>query len=333
MIRRANGTGSIYKRKGNLRKPWVARITLSWDEDDKRISETLGHYAERAEAEQVLRDYFEGYLNDMSDIILKDLYTEWSETKFKHISHSTIDNYKAAWLHIKKLGHLRFRDIRVPHWQEIIDSLSMSRSSLHKIKTLAVSLSDYALQNDIVRTNYAKFIKLPKWTKKEKNIFTDAEIKKMFKCDYEWIDTVLIMIYTGLRIGELVALTKFQIDLDNKTLTTGSKTDAGDRVVPIHDKIFPFIKERYKGSHLLEEKDKPMTTNRYRQYYYVALEQAGVERKTPHACRHTFASILARKNVDTLSIQKLMGHTDYALTANVYSHPQIKQLRKAISRI
>ena len=57
------------------------------------------------------------------------------------------------------------------------------------------------------------------------------------------------------------------------------------------------------------------------------------EEITPHTCRHTFASKLAIAGVDTLHIQKLIGHADYALTANTYSHLDVKELEKAVAKM
>jgi integrase len=214
----------------------------------------------------------------------------------------------------------------------------MSRSSLHKIKTLAVMLNSYAVQHDITQKNYASFIKLPKWVKSEKEAFTDVEIKKLFDSvgSEKWADTILIMIHTGMRINELLSLTKFQIDLTNNVIKTGSKTDAGNRVIPIHAKIKPLIVTRYEEAedYLFSNQRKRIDPNNYRRHlYYPTLERLGIRRLTPHSCRHTFASLLARAKVQTVNIQKLLGHTDYSLTANVYTHPDVLELQTAINQI
>jgi integrase len=216
----------------------------------------------------------------------------------------------------------------------------MSRSTLHKIKIVASMMYDYAMQNDIVTKNYAEFLRIPKISKEEKEIFSDIEIKKITDSSgvIEWVDTIMILIYTGLRISELLELTKFSIDLENKIITGGIKTDSGkNRTIPIHTKIYKYIKKWYDigGDYLICNADKKgISSRKYREEYYMpALEGIGVRKLNPHSCRHTFASMLAKAGADTIAIQKIMGHSDYALTANVYTHTDYQELIKAMNLI
>ena len=79
---------------------------------------------------------------------------------------------------------------------------------------------------------------------------------------------------------------------------------------------------------LINNEGLKMTVDNYRRrYYYKILEQAGIRKLTPHSTRHTFASLMARAGVDTLSIQKIIGHSDYATTANIYTHININELK------
>lgn len=59
----------------------------------------------------------------------------------------------------------------------------------------------------------------------------------------------------------------------------------------------------------------------------------GVERLTPHSCRHTCATLMAKTGVEPILIQKIMGHKKYSTTADVYTHPDIEELKKAISSV
>ncbi|MGI6679382.1 MAG: tyrosine-type recombinase/integrase [Dehalobacterium sp.] len=68
-------------------------------------------------------------------------------------------------------------------------------------------------------------------------------------------------------------------------------------------------------------------------YYYPALEALEIRRLTPHCCRHTFATLMAKAGVDTISIQKLIGHSKYSFTADTYTHTDIEELKKAIDKI
>ena len=201
-------------------------------------------------------------------------------------------------------------------------------------------LYSHALQNDIVNKNYAEFIALPKEIKEEREAFSGLDIKTMFDNANKipWVDTILIMIYSGMRISEMLELTKFNVDLKNEIIIGGSKTEAGrGRIIPIHPKIMPYIKKRYNKNGdtiICNEDGKRILAKYYREkHYYPALETLEIKKLTPHACRHTFASLAARAKVDPLYTQKMIGHADYAFTANRYTHPEIEELKKAIRQI
>jgi len=215
----------------------------------------------------------------------------------------------------------------------------MSRSSLEKVKIVASLIYKYAMENDIVNKNYADFLKLPKVDKEEKSIFTDLEIQKLEKAEkVEWVDTILILIYTGMRINEFLSLTKFSVDMDKQLITGGLKTEAGkNRVIPINPKILKHIQKWYNknGDRLICKEDGKEIKDKYyrEELYYPALEALGIRKLTPHSCRHTCASLLDKGGADTLSIQKLMGHAKYATTADMYTHVDLEKLRNAINKI
>ena len=91
-----------------------------------------------------------------------------------------------------------------------VNNLNCSVATKNITKGFLTTLYNYARELDVLEKNRAEFIQLPKETsKKEKNIFIILEIKNLWKNkDTIWVEYVLIMIYTGMRIGELVELKK-----------------------------------------------------------------------------------------------------------------------------
>ena len=88
------------------------------------------------------------------------------------------------------------------------------------------------------------------------------------------------------------------------------------------------------GSRLITRDGQAIRVDYYRKYlYYPTLDKAGVRRLTPHSTRHTFATLLSNAKVPTKDIQELIGHSDYATTANTYTHPDLEVLRNAIEKI
>lgn len=342
-FKRPNGYGTVYRLPGKRRRPWIARVTSGWNGDGRQIYQVLGYYDDEKEARTALEAHRINPIPPKASLTLGQLYEEWSEGKYQYIGKDTANNYKAAWKHMSKLKNVPVKELRTAHLQQAIDAChkaNMSRSTLEKIRIVSVSLFNYAIENDILAKNYADFIRLPKSEKVEKERFSDLDIKKLSDIApvNEWASTVLIMIYTGMRISEMLGLTKFNVDIDAGIITGGIKTDAGkNRVIPIHPKIIKYIKHwRDKNGQALicEDNGRGMSANRYRKaYYYLALDTAEVRRLTPHACRHTFASLMAAAGVDTLHIQRLIGHADYNTTANTYTHLEIDPLREAINKI
>jgi len=346
-MRLPNGYGSVHKLSGNRRKPWTAVVTLGYakveTEDgpkSKRETLTLGYYEKRADAFDALVTYNKKPIGYRLKMTLEDLYDEYKKI-YDTLNRSTSDGYKAAWKHLEPIKDMEVRDIRKTDIQDVIDALvekGMSHSSYSKVKVLAGILLDKAMEDDVVDKNYARFVDIPSGQKKTKEIFTDAHIKTLFKhSKNEWVQTILILIYTGMRIGELLTLTKFDVDLDQMVIVGGIKTDAGkNRTIPIHSKVQPFIRAWYdkKSDYLISRDGKKVSVDYYRKkIFYPTIEELGIVGVTPHATRHTFATLLNRAKVDTLSIQRIIGHSDYNTTANIYTQTDIKTLKKAIESI
>lgn len=150
------------------------------------------------------------------------------------------------------------------------------------------------------------------------------------------IDTVLILIYTGMRVGELLSLTKDNIYLRQKYLKiTKSKTKAGLRSIPIHEKILPLIINRmnkYDKFLICDETGNPYNYSKYRTLWNKIMQQINAKHST-HDCRHTCATLMDNAEVNFNAKRRILGHSDGDVTDTVYTHKNLKQLRKAINKI
>jgi integrase len=353
-MRRANNSGGVHKLPGNRRKPWQARITIGYDEYGKQLYKNIGYYATKAEAENAIALDRVMPVSEQANISLAALFEQWKKTRaYLDISYKTQESYDVAFRYMKRYEKTPFRDLRTPHFQDMIDvadAMGRSRSTMAKIRTLQGILSNYALSQDIIMKTYHEQVRLPKLTKKQQiPTFTDTEIQKLFKNDsLPLADAALILIYTGMRISELLTLTKFNVDIQNMLITGGIKTEAGtDRIIPIHPKIQKYIKARYESSmNYLIEYDKevgkrgekqikrvPYRKEYFRDVYYSTLDTLGIRRLSPHKARHTFFTMMSTKCKDKKAMALVGGHTDPNFSTKVYDQPDIERLRKAIESI
>ena len=126
---------------------------------------------------------------------------------------------------------------------------------------------EQAMEMDIISKDYSKFIKLPKHKAKiVRKIFTEEEISLLWDNikELRYADVILILIYTGMRVNELLKLPKSNVNLTKNIITGGSKTEAGkNRIIPIHPKILPLVIKR------MENKTEYLIPNKTEKNYYV----------------------------------------------------------------
>lgn len=348
-IKKANGMGSVYKLQGNRRKPWVACVTVSYQrkgEEAHQKRKIIGYYETQEMAEFSLWNYnknpvlFEE-IKQLGVITFETVYQEWSSTKYRNVSQTAINGYKAAYAKCESIKYMRIADLKTMHFQRIMDESTLSLASDLKLKSLMVLVCEYAVQNDIIQKNYAKYVIINKKedTPEIHKPFTEAEIEKLFDYDeLPFVDTILIMIYTGFRVGELFSIKHKDVDVQNMTICGGIKTEAGkNRVVPVHEKIQKYVLNYYlqNNEYLICDLDtgKKINYHSYRNLYFDnIMEMLGMEH-LPHDCRHTFATRLSNSGANGTSIKKLIGHSSYATTEKIYTHKDIAQLRRAISTL
>ena len=142
-----------------------------------------------------------------------------------------------------------------------------------------------------------------------------------------------MLIYTGMRIGELFALTLD--DYHGRYVVGGEKTEAGrNRVIPICPEgrgYFQYFAEQATGAQLLSGYAGQHTPNNFRRRdYYPLLNKLEITRKTPHATRHTYASRARKAGMPPEVLQKILGHADYHTTASIYVHTDVEELLRAV---
>lgn len=172
----------------------------------------------------------------------------------------------------------------------------------------------------------------------------------------KYYDGIYILFKTGLRISEFVGLTKKNLDFENsriivdhqlqrtrdmKYIIEDTKTESGERMVPMipevkeafqrilanrkNPKVEPMV-DGYSGFLFLDKNDRPMVALHWEKYFqhirekYNKIYRVQMPKVTPHVCRHTFCSNMAKSGMNPKTLQYIMGHSDISVTLNTYTH-------------
>lgn len=336
-MKNPNGYGSVFKLGGNRRRPYCARVTVGWTDEGKQQYKNIGYYEERSDALIALAQYNnDPYDLDNNNITFAEIYEKWSEEKFPKISQSNIRGYRTSFNKCSRLHDMKFKSIRKTHMQRIInENEHLSFQVRSKIKTLFIQLYKFAIENDIVEKNYAQFVEAGEMTTKLKRMpFSDDEIQQLWdNLDKPYVDSILIMVYTGMRVGELLQIKTADIDLEKRIMIGGIKTKASkNRTIPIHEKIVPLIDMAHEYL-IASPTGKKMSYNNYIQRQFTPLMEFLKMTHLPHDCRHTTATMLDNAKVDRILIKLILGHTSNDITERVYTHKTSEQLVEAINLI
>ncbi|MGL4865343.1 MAG: tyrosine-type recombinase/integrase [Cetobacterium sp.] len=335
-MKNSNGGGSISKLKGKRRKPWVVRFTTGYSSEGKQIRKSIGTFATKREAQEALYNYSKNPLL-YSKKTFKNILDLWWSAYTKRVTHkTTISTHIYRMRAFESLHDRIIADIRLFELQELFDGMTTSWSFKNGCKSVLNMIFDFALKNEFIDSNRVSFIEIGKKEKViDRRIFTKKEIETLWEnLGSKHCYIILILIYTGMRIGELLNLKNEDIDLHNSYLTIReSKTDAGIRIIPISAKIFNlFVGNMVKDQvyFVKGETTNQLSYSTFKPRFQKLLKSLNIESHTIHDTRHTFATLLNNANANQSAITKLIGHSDFYITENVYTHKDTEELRKAI---
>lgn len=345
-----NGSGSITQVKGNLHKPFRVVVTVGWKYDEKsekvkQVKKTLGYYQTRELAADALSNYRQNpYDIDASNITFKEIFEKWSNEHYQKISLSGIHGYNASFKLCKNIENMAFVDIRLSHLQGVVDDCGKNYPTMRKLKVLFNCLFDYAIKHDVCNKDYSEFVDINKFkdrnpNKYDRTIFDITEIEKLWKQvgSDQYIQIPLVLIYTGLRVGELLNLKKEDVHFEKRYFhVTQSKTEAGVRVVPIAEKIAPYFEywlSKNTEYVFTNKEGKKFTDKNFRDSYWQPIMDALNMKHLPHDCRHTCVTMLTEKEINDKIIRKIVGHKGLTITETTYTHLEIQTLTDAINKI
>lgn len=336
--RRPRGTGSVWKDARNKSRPFVAVAA-----DGTRI----GTFATSGEAVKALDDVNASKISpERQTYTLADVYDRWSELHYPKITVKAQQTYanayrKAAVLHDRRIAELKTED-----YQRVLSQMmaaGASRSLCEKERQLFSQLCQYAINQDIIHTNYSTALVLPEASAPKTRVLSADEVQAIRNTadDARLGETAriaLTLIYTGMRLNELLTARRENVHADEGYLIGGEKTEAGrDRVIPLHPDIMPYILQWLDGNdtpYLIPSKyGLPRDHNNVRKSFNSLMRKLGIEGVTPHTCRHTAATKFAAAGLPPEITKQILGHADITTTLNIYTHPDVQNLIENARRV
>lgn len=334
--RRTSGSGSISKLSGKRANPYLARLN----------GVTVGTYPTVRDAERALSRLVDADVTDKYNWTLKQVYEAWkpehaavleARAQTKGTGTTGMTSYETAYNGIPQLHDRVFRNIRKGELQKVLNDMreTLSVSSTEKTRQLFGQLYRWAMAEHIVTTNLAESLTIKPETKVPV-VFTADEIKKITKSDLPAAKIAVILMATGVRIGELFSV-RLE-DCHDAYFIGGSKTAAGvNRLVPVAPaglEAYRELRSKSRGPLLIDgySGNKEVSNFRSRDYYPM-LESLGIPKKSPHKLRHYYATAAVKAGVRPELLKEMIGHASYSTTIDIYTHQSEKDLLRAAKKI
>lgn len=324
--KRGNGQGSVYRYKDG----WRAIVTIGYKPDGKRITKSQC-FEKKTDAIMSLSTLKNSYVPRQikPGVTFEECFEKMMVSHRNTINEKTEENYYFIFKKFESISFLPIDTIKTDMLQDCVDRVN-TNSTKEKMKAIASLTFKFASANDIVSKNYAEYIKISREKQTEVEPFTKDEVRKILSAvgTVDYADYIAVLIFTGMRPGEMFELTKDDYFGDH--FIGGIKTAAGkNRLIPIPELIQPMVQARVDKADkyiFCSPDGKKMDASHFRsRHFYPAIEQIGVRKLTPYSCRHTFATLMKDVNAPLTDKQRLMGHTSFSMTAR-YTHTDLESL-------
>ncbi|MCM1130161.1 MAG: site-specific integrase [Roseburia sp.] len=236
--------------------------------------------------------------------------------------------------------------------------LGLAPNTVNSIINVVQSSIHLAYDFGLILNGMTK-IKRPKVIEKKVDCFTILEQKKIEKEVLEgskpYMIGVIISLYTGLRIGELLALEWSDLDFSleimniSKSCHDGKidncqfgriidtpKTKSSIRTIPLPKKLIPILKNYKKicrSNYIISKGNKEISIRTYQRNFKALLQKLNIENHTFHSLRHTFATRALECGMDVKTLSEILGHKSPVITLNRYVHSMFEHKKKMMNII
>ena len=230
----------------------------------------------------------------------------------------------------------------------------LSANSVNSVISLIQSSLKTANMLGITEECSADKIKRPKLTEKPVECFSMQEQKQIesavLSSKKDKLLGILLCLYSGLRIGELIALQWNDIDLTKGILTVSKschdskyglvidepKTINSRRLIPLPKQLLPILKAQKKHScsdYVVSANDKPISVRSYQRSFELLLKKLKITHKGFHSLRHTFATRALECGMDVKTLSEILGHKNPTITLNRYAHSLMEHKQDMMNKL
>ena len=386
--KRGNGEGCIFKNKEGR---YEARITKGYNASGKQQFKYFSAKT-REEVKEKLNSYIEQQKKGTYVEPNKLILGEWLDSVYEnHIVNKVKTSTRASAesiiaKHLKPhFGNVRLNELKGTQIQKFYNSLlvdgridkkgGLSPKTIKNIHLVLHGALEQAVKEDLIIKNPLKSVTLPRSHNKEIEILSPEEQKRLAeKCsDHPWGMAILLTLYSGMRLGEVLALTWKDINFDKNILSINkqlsrlkdyskdapaktklylrreTKTKSSERIIAIAPVIMEKLK-LYKQKQDLERAYWQKCYNNlnlvfcrddgnlidpatFRDFYHRTLKKAGMGHKTFHALRHTFATRALESNAPIKVVSEILGHASIQITLDTYSHVSLELQQETMQRM
>jgi len=387
--KKSNGEGHIYYDKD--KKYWFAQLTRGYGPNGKQLYKYFG-----AKTKQEIlrkRDEFKalqrkGVCIESSKMTVSSWLDYWYENHVidKVKTTTRVDYETSLRCHLKpNLGNIKLIELKGMHVQQLYNQLQktgrvdgkggLSPKSIRNIHIVFHRALEQAITNDLIVKNPLRGVTLPKKESKPIVVLAQDEQKRLEGHCFEhpWGVAILLTLYSGMRLGEVLGLTWKDIDFEKNCISINkqvgrlkdfspeakqktklylrneTKTSSSNRTIATTPEIMKELtkhkdsqeKQRRKwgaaynnlNMAFCREDGNLVDPKTFRTFYLNTLKKAGVEHKTFHALRHTFATRAMEVNSHVKAVSSILGHAGIQITLDTYSHVSQELQQETMQKI
>ena len=335
---------------------WLIQYRYT-DWQGKRRKSTKRGFATKREAEEWLRNFL---ITQKADFDMKfenfwKMYYADMETRLREHTMRT-KKYIVELKILPYFGNKRVNDITaadIRQWQNELIKMGYSPTYLKTINNQLSAIFNYAVRYYDLKSNpcakagsmgKSKAEEMDFWTGEEFRRFIDSVMNK--RLSYM---AFMTLYWTGMRMGELLALNPKDVDLEKRTISitksyqrlgkkdviTPPKTPKSKRVITIPEFLAADIKDYMDSLYELQENDRlfPITKYYLEHEMQRGIKESGVKRIRVHDLRHSHASMLIELGFSPLEIANRLGHEKVETTLNTYAHLYPNKQTKLAERL